>query len=149
MACVVPIEGPVPVMTPLTPAQANAPAADENRRSLRRQRTASRFHGLALEIRALAFEFRPFRRPQARFSVAATLLVCTLLQLLVGAPYAANERAADSTPTLRAALRGLIVGILVYFVVGPIFLVNAPTVDSLCAEASTRDSYARSRSRWV
>jgi hypothetical protein len=128
MARVVPIGGPVPAMTPLTPAQANAPAADEKGRSSRRQSTASRFQGLALEIQALAFEFRPFRRPRTRFSVAATLLVCTLLQLLVGAPYAANERAADTTPTFRAALRGLIVGGLVYFMIGPLFLVNAPTL---------------------
>jgi hypothetical protein len=35
-----------------------------------------------------------------------TPVVCTLLQLIAGAPYAVNERAADATPALRTALRG-------------------------------------------
>ena len=51
-----------------------------------------------------------------------TPVICTLLQLIAGAPYAANERAADATPALRTALRGLIVGMILYFNIGPVTL---------------------------
>ncbi len=54
--------------------------------------------------------------------------MCTLLGLLVGVPYAANERTADANPVLQTAIRGLIVGVWAYFALGPIFLVNAPTL---------------------
>jgi hypothetical protein len=77
-------------------------------------------------MKALAFGFRPLVSPRHRYSALAMLFVCTLLQLIVGAPYAANERAGDSSPTSRSALRGLIVGTLVYFLIGPIFVINAP-----------------------
>ena len=59
-----------------------------------------------------------------------TLVVCTLLMLLVAVPYAANERMTDANPVLQTAMRGriMIVGIWTYFALGPIFLVNAPTI---------------------
>jgi hypothetical protein len=78
-------------------------------------------------VQALALGFRPLRRPRTRYSLLSTLLVCTLLQLLVGVPYGANERAADSSPS-RTALRGVIVGIWMYFVLGPLFLVTGPAL---------------------
>jgi hypothetical protein len=47
---------------------------------------------------------------------------------LVGVPYAANERVTNANPVLQTAMRGLIVGILLLFLLGPIFLVIAPTL---------------------
>jgi hypothetical protein len=44
--------------------------------------------------------------------------------LLVGVPYAANERRTDANPVLQTAIRGLIVGIWAYFQLGPVFIVN-------------------------
>ncbi len=46
--------------------------------------------------------------------------------LLVVVPYAVNERVTDASPVGQTAIRGLIVGIWAYFILGPIFLVNAP-----------------------
>jgi hypothetical protein len=57
---------------------------------------------MAQSMQTLAFGFRPFRRPRTRYLVSATLLVYTLLQLLVGVPFGANERAANGSP-LRTA----------------------------------------------
>ncbi len=92
----------------------------------RRQSTQSRFARLTPAKQKLAFEFRALPRPCGRYSLLATLASCTLLVLIVGAPYATNERAHYDSPALRTALRGLIPGALAYFVIGPIFLVNAP-----------------------
>jgi hypothetical protein len=36
--------------------------------------------------------------------------MCTLIVLLVGVPYVANERTADANPVLQTAIRGPIVG---------------------------------------
>jgi hypothetical protein len=58
--------------------------------------------------------------------LAATVVVCILLQLIVGAPYAANERAAAEW--LRTARRGLIVGICLCFGLGPAFVLNESTL---------------------
>ena len=55
-----------------------------------------------------------------------TLVVCTLLMLLVGVPYAVNERMTDANPMLQTAIRGLIVGIWAYFMLGSMFLVSSP-----------------------
>jgi hypothetical protein len=125
MARVVPISV-VPTQGPVA-ADSLLPIADESRRSLRRQSTAPRFQRMAQSAQALSFVFRPFRRPRTRHSVLATLLVCTVLQLLVSVPYGANERAANGS-ALHTALRGLIIGLMAYFILGPIFLVTAPTL---------------------
>ena len=100
--------------------------APNNARLSRRPTTASRFAGLPAEAQALAFEFRPLVSPSTSYSLLATLVACTLIQLIVSAPYAVNERAVDTHPGIRTALRGLIVAIWAYFVIGAIFLVNAP-----------------------
>jgi hypothetical protein len=42
--------------------------------------------------------------------------------LLVGVPYAANERMTDANPILQKAMRGFIIGIWDYFATGPMFL---------------------------
>ena len=105
---------PGPTLLQVAPAPADEPMARS--RALRRATTESRFLALPPEIQGLAFSFRPLISPQIRYYprlAAATLLVCTLLQLIVGVPYAANER-ADVVPALRTALRGLIVGIWMY-----------------------------------
>jgi hypothetical protein len=77
-------------------------------------------------VQGLAFVFRPIPSPRTVHALLASVVCCTLLQLSVGAPYAANERAAN--PKLHTAVRGLIVGALASFVIGPIFLVNSPTI---------------------
>jgi hypothetical protein len=111
------------VMVSVAPAKANAPLPGGQQ--LRRQSTASRYQGLPEATQALALGYRSFRRPRDRYAVPAALLVCALLQLLVGAPYAASDRAASGSPW-STALRGLIAGILMYFVLGPMYLVTAP-----------------------
>ena len=100
--------------------------APNNARLSRRPTTASRFAGLPAEAQALAFEFRPLVSPSTSYSLLATLVACTLIPLIVRAPYAVNERAIDTHPGIRTALRGLIVAIWAYFFIGAIFLVNAP-----------------------
>jgi hypothetical protein len=107
----------------VAPGHASAPPADGNRR---RQSTAPRFQALPQAAQTLAFGFRPLAKPRNHYSLLATFVVCALLQLLVGAPYAANECAAD-TGRARTALRGVIAGIWVCFVIGPVFLLIAPT----------------------
>jgi hypothetical protein len=102
----------------------NDDAADFVSQSVRRQSTAPRFQGLPEATKALALGFRPLTKPRTRFSLSATLIVCVLLQVIVGAPYAANERAAGSAQ--RTAGRGLIIGIWIYFVQGPSTLISAP-----------------------
>jgi hypothetical protein len=96
--------------------------------NMRRQSTASRFKNFGEIAKGLAFSFRPFPSPRTPHSVLASLVVCTLLQLIVGAPYAVNEMAAEASPATRVAMRGLIVGVLMLFANGPIFLVNLPTI---------------------
>jgi hypothetical protein len=76
--------------------------------------------------RHLAFTLRPLGQPRTYYSLLTTLVVCTLLMLLVAVPSAVNERMNDASPMLQTAIRGLIVGIWAYFLLGPIFLVNAP-----------------------
>jgi hypothetical protein len=107
-------------MLQVAPAPADAPLADSPSRPPRRHVTDAE----ELSPVALAFGFRPLVSPSTRYSLLATLAVCILLQLVVGAPYAANERAADASP----ALRGLIVGILLYHAIGPTSLLSAPTL---------------------
>ena len=85
----------------------------------------SRFKKLSDTERSLAFALRALSQPRTRYSLLATLVVCTLLMLLVGVPYAVNERITDASPVLQTAVRGLIVGMWVYFLIGPMFLVNA------------------------
>jgi hypothetical protein len=98
------------------------------RTSRRRQSTSSRFEGLSQDEKHQALAFRALVQPRTRYSLLATLVVCALLVLLVGVPYALNERMADANPVLQTAMRGLIVGMWMYFIIGPIFLVNAPTI---------------------
>ena len=95
---------------------------------MRRQSTARRFRELPPPIRDLAFEFRHLARPRTRYSLMWMFIACTLLQLTVAVPYAANELAVDTNPQLRKALRGIIVGFWCYFIIGATFLIYAPTV---------------------
>jgi hypothetical protein len=95
---------------------------------LRRQSTLTRFAGLSELKKTEARTFRSLGQPLTRYSLLTTIAVCTALVLLVGVPYAANERTADANPVLQTAMRGLIVGIWAYFMLGPAFLVNAPTL---------------------
>ncbi len=98
-------------------------------RPVRRQSMMSRFKKLSDTERNLAFALRALGQPRTaatRYSLLATLVVCTLLMLLVAVPYAVNERMNDARPVLQTAIRGLIVGIWVYFMLGPTFLVIAP-----------------------
>ena len=123
-----PAPSPGPVLLQVLPAPADdhsarapAPADDHS----------SRFAALPPEKQALALSFRPLTSPRTRHYpqlAAAILLVCTLLQLIVGAAYAANERAAVSGPTLRTGVRGLIVGLFVFFLLGSQLLFNTPTL---------------------
>jgi hypothetical protein len=76
--------------------------------------------------RHLAFALRALKKPRTRYSLLTTLVVSTLLMLLVVVPYAANERMTDANPMVQTAIRGLIVGIGTYFMLGPVFLVCAP-----------------------
>jgi hypothetical protein len=85
-----------------------------------------RFKKLSHTERHLAFALRALGTPSMGYSLLTTLVVCTLLVLFVGVPYAANERTNDARPMLQTALRGLVVGIWAYFILGPLFLVNAP-----------------------
>ena len=95
--------------------------------SLRRESTRLRFEGMSDARKKEAFTFRPLVRPRTRYSLLATLVVCMLLILLVGVPYAANERMA-ANPVLQTAIRGLIVGIWMYFLLGAVFLITSPTL---------------------
>jgi hypothetical protein len=97
-------------------------------RSVRRQSTVSRSQKLPDSERHLAFTLRALSQPRTRYSLLTTLFLCTLLMLLVGVPYAMNERLNDASPMLQTAIRGLVVGILEYFPLGPTILVNAPTI---------------------
>ena len=88
--------------------------------SSRRKSTEPRFDGLSDAEKNEARTFRALGQPHTRYSLLATIVVCTLLVLLVGVLYAANERMADANPVLQTAMRGLIVGIWTYFQIGPI-----------------------------
>jgi hypothetical protein len=105
----------------VTPPSASVP-------SLRRQSTLDRFAGLPEFKRDEAHTFRALGQPHTRHALLATVIVCTLLVLLVSVPYAVNERMADANPVLQTAMRGLIVGIWGFFLLGPIFLGMAPTL---------------------
>ena len=96
--------------------------------SSRRKSLKPRFDGLSDAEKSLAFTLRALGQPITNFSLLTTLIVCTLLTLLVGVPYAANERVTDANPMLQTAVRGLIVGIWLYFIIGPMFLLNASTL---------------------
>ena len=110
----------------VAPGPASASTAASNIRPPRRQSTATNFAGLAPATRALAFGFQALASPRARSSVPATVVVCALLQLMVSAPYAANQWAANGSP----AIRGLILGSFAYFGVGPMILVVETTLVS-------------------
>ena len=110
----------------VAPGPASASTAASNIRPPRRQSTATNFAGLAPATRALAFGFQALASPRARSSVPATVVVCALLELMVSAPYAANQWAANGSP----AIRGLILGSFAYFSVGPMILVVEPTLVS-------------------
>jgi hypothetical protein len=110
------------LMVPITPEAPCPPT------TIRRPTTMERFEALPQETQGLAYVFRALNRPRTRHSLLAGLVSCMLLQLLVGAPYAANELAADASPALHTALRGLIIDIAMYFIFGPVALILAPTV---------------------
>ena len=95
---------------------------------VRRQGTVSRFTKLSDTDRQLAFALRALGQPRTRYSLLTTLVVCTLLMLLVGVPYAVNERMNNANPMLQTAIRGLIVGIWAFFLLGPMFLVLPPFI---------------------
>jgi hypothetical protein len=95
-------------------------------RPARRPSTVSRFKTLSDTERHLAFAVRALSQPRTRYSLLTTLVVCTLLNLLVGVPYAVNERMTDASPMLQTAIRGLIVGVWAYFALGPMYFVIAP-----------------------
>jgi hypothetical protein len=95
---------------------------------LRRKSTEPRFQGQSDVKKNEARTFRALSQLHYFYALLATIVVCTLLMLVVGVPYAANERMADAPPGLQTAIRGLIVGIWMYVLLGPIFLVNAPTI---------------------
>ena len=95
---------------------------------VRRQSTWDRYAGLPEFKKNECRTFRSLGQLHTLYSLLATIVVCALLVLLVGVPYAANERMADASPVLQPAMRGLIVGIWLYFLIGPGFLVNAPTL---------------------
>jgi hypothetical protein len=120
----------VPSNDPLATSAHPAPSSNtsSNKKLSRRQSTTARFVALPLAKKELAFGFRPLIVPRTRSSVLATLVVCTLLQLMVGAPYAANELAAHAYPALRIALRGVNVSTMMYFILGPSFMVNLCTM---------------------
>ena len=54
--------------------------------------------------------FRPLGQPRTRQALLATIVVCALLMVLVGVPYAANERVVNASPVMQPAMRGQIVG---------------------------------------
>ena len=76
------------------------------------------------------FFFRSMPCPQSSRSIVASIVCCSLIQLLIGAPYAANEIAASTPRSLRTGIRGLIVGILSAGIWAPMACVNAPTLIS-------------------
>ena len=92
-----------------------------------RQSWVAHFEGLPEAERTLAYAFRSFPQPGTSSSLLASFGACMLLNLSVGAPYAANER-TEGSPALQTAMRGLVGFCLVYHIIGPIFLVNAPTI---------------------
>jgi hypothetical protein len=96
--------------------------------TLRRQSTLPRYAGLPEFKKTEARTFRSLGQPLTRYSLLTTIVMCTLLVLLVGVPYAANERMANENKVLQTAMRGLIVGLWMYFLLGPIFLGLAPTL---------------------
>ena len=65
--------------------------------------------------RHLALTLRALGQPRTRYSLLTSLVVCTLL-MLVAVLYAVNERSNDANPMLQTAIRGLIIGIWVYFI---------------------------------
>jgi hypothetical protein len=99
-----------------------------SRTSRRRQSTSSRFEGLSQDEKHQALAFRALVQPRTRYSLLATLVVCALLVLLVGVPYAVNELMAGASPMLQTAMRGLIVWIWAYFILGPMNFGFAPTL---------------------
>jgi hypothetical protein len=70
--------------------------------------------------KAKALKFSALQSPRVRFSLLATLVV--------GVPYAANERMAYDSPARLKAMRGLVVGIWVYIAIGPMYLLISPTL---------------------
>ena len=106
------------------------PAQRINVRPVRRQSTAHRFETQPDAEKTTALTFRALPRPRTRFALPATIVVCTLLQLIVGAPYAANERMADDNSALLKAIRGLVVGNGVYCYIGPQYHVPVPILVS-------------------
>jgi hypothetical protein len=104
------------------------PIASVSSSSSRRKSTKPRFDRLSDAEKNEAHTFRPLGQLLTPHSLLATIVVCTLLMLLIGVPYAVNERTADANPVLQTAMRGLIVGMWMYFIIGPIFLVNAPAI---------------------
>ena len=89
------------------PASADAPPPAT---SGSRQSWVAHFEGLPEAERTLAYAFRSFPQPGTRSSLLASFGTCMLLNLSVGAPYAAHER-TEGSPALQTAMRGL-VGVL-------------------------------------
>ena len=78
--------------------------------SSRRKSTEPRFQGQSNAKKTEARTFRALSQLHYYHALLATIVVCTLLMLVVGVSYAANERTADANPVLQTAIRGLIVG---------------------------------------
>jgi hypothetical protein len=96
--------------------------------SLRRPSTLARYAGLPEIKKDEARTFRPLGQPRIRQALLATIVVCALLMVLVGVPYAANERVVNAPPVAQTARRGLIVGTWLYVFLAPIYLVNAAAI---------------------
>ncbi len=78
--------------------------------SSRRKSTKPRFDGLSDAKKTEARTFRAVGQLHYYHALLATIVMCTLIVLLVGVPYVANERTADANQVLQTAMRGLIVG---------------------------------------
>ena len=74
--------------------------------SSRRKSTDPRFQGQSNAKKTEARTFRAFSQLHYFYALLATIVVCTLLMLVVGVPYAANERMADAPPELQTASAG-------------------------------------------
>ena len=68
--------------------------------SLRRQSTRARYADLPEIKKDESRTFRPLGQPRTRQALLATIVVCALLMVLVGVPYAANERVVNANPVL-------------------------------------------------
>ncbi len=73
--------------------------------SLRRKSTLDRYAGLTDIKKDECRTFHPLSQLNTRHALLATGIVCTLLMLLVGVPYAVNERRTDANPMLQTATR--------------------------------------------